>query len=308
MDSPQLLDSLTIIVNEISQIGKARTGVSSSGRYHALLDMWLQYSGRQQGALLQLSTAQTGEQQLQIIAQQGDSMASDRGPIWLSDITELADYVAKYRVDAPAQLLLLTATPVLPAPFATQGGHVILLKASENIWGLLLLADADKQNNLALASGLCCRMQAITCALLTAMETSSSLVRRMNHQRQIVRNMLGDIAPLTTAKNATVGSDDSGMKTKVMSAQPVTSAEHVASNNAQHNIITPDNGLATPSVIDADALSSLDLKQVTEDYQRQFIKQILAKYEGNSSATARAIGVDRSNLHRLMKRLAILDV
>jgi len=48
-----------------------------------------------------------------------------------------------------------------------------------------------------------------------------------------------------------------------------------------------------------------NLKQITDDFQTQFIKKILAENNGNSAATARAIGVDRSNLHRLMKRLEI---
>ncbi|MBL1418682.1 MAG: sigma 54-interacting transcriptional regulator, partial [Moritella sp.] len=48
-----------------------------------------------------------------------------------------------------------------------------------------------------------------------------------------------------------------------------------------------------------------NLKQITDDFQTQFIKKMLAEHNGNSAATARAIGVDRSNLHRLMKRLDI---
>lgn len=52
-------------------------------------------------------------------------------------------------------------------------------------------------------------------------------------------------------------------------------------------------------------LNDNNLKQVTDDFQRQFINKMLVENNGNSSATARAIGVDRSNLHRLMKRLEI---
>ncbi|PKH06199.1 nitric oxide reductase transcriptional regulator NorR [Moritella sp. Urea-trap-13] len=47
------------------------------------------------------------------------------------------------------------------------------------------------------------------------------------------------------------------------------------------------------------------LKQITDDFQTQFISKMLAENNSNSAATARAIGVDRSNLHRLMKRLNI---
>jgi len=51
--------------------------------------------------------------------------------------------------------------------------------------------------------------------------------------------------------------------------------------------------------------SDNNLKQITDDFQTQFIKKMLAENNGNSAATARSIGVDRSNLHRLMKRLEI---
>jgi anaerobic nitric oxide reductase transcription regulator len=51
--------------------------------------------------------------------------------------------------------------------------------------------------------------------------------------------------------------------------------------------------------------SDNNLKQITDDFQIQFIKKMLAENNGNSAATARMIGLDRSNLHRLMKRLEI---
>lgn len=51
--------------------------------------------------------------------------------------------------------------------------------------------------------------------------------------------------------------------------------------------------------------SDNNLKQLTDDFQKKFIMKVLAENNGNSAATARTIGVDRSNLHRLMKRLEI---
>lgn len=54
-----------------------------------------------------------------------------------------------------------------------------------------------------------------------------------------------------------------------------------------------------------DLSAGLNLKEATENFQRQFIKSALREQNGNSSAAARAIGVDRSNLHRLVKRLGI---
>ncbi len=58
---------------------------------------------------------------------------------------------------------------------------------------------------------------------------------------------------------------------------------------------------------DLDLSAGLNLKEATENFQRQFIKSALREHNGNSSAAARAIGVDRSNLHRLVKRLGISE-
>ncbi|GIC79001.1 nitric oxide reductase transcriptional regulator NorR [Moritella sp. F3] len=73
---------------------------------------------------------------------------------------------------------------------------------------------------------------------------------------------------------------------------------------------TAGTTVVTPSVGENDiVINTLDndnsLKQITDDFQTQFIKKMLAENNGNSAATARAIGVDRSNLHRLMKRLNV---
>ncbi len=53
---------------------------------------------------------------------------------------------------------------------------------------------------------------------------------------------------------------------------------------------------------DADALS---MAQVLEHYQRQLISQRLTQCEGNRAAAARSLGVNRSNFHRLLKRLGL---
>ncbi|WP_394205229.1 nitric oxide reductase transcriptional regulator NorR [Shewanella waksmanii] len=47
------------------------------------------------------------------------------------------------------------------------------------------------------------------------------------------------------------------------------------------------------------------LKQQTEEFQRQLILQQLSDAEGNWSAAAKALSVDRANLNRLAKRLGI---
>ena len=89
------------------------------------------------------------------------------------------------------------------------------------------------------------------------------------------------------------------------------------SNASLHTNMNTDSGVSEKGMAsvgnvagqDDIVISTVDndnnLKQITDDFQTQFIKKMLAENNGNSAATARAIGVDRSNLHRLMKRLDI---
>lgn len=51
--------------------------------------------------------------------------------------------------------------------------------------------------------------------------------------------------------------------------------------------------------------STIDFKKAVDDFQRQLIQQQLAAQQGNMAATAKVLGVDRGNFHRLLKRLAI---
>jgi anaerobic nitric oxide reductase transcription regulator len=46
-----------------------------------------------------------------------------------------------------------------------------------------------------------------------------------------------------------------------------------------------------------------NLKNATEEFQRQFIEKILSKHNGNQAAAAREMGINRSNFYRLLKRL-----
>ena len=46
-----------------------------------------------------------------------------------------------------------------------------------------------------------------------------------------------------------------------------------------------------------------NLKEATEEFQRQFIEKILSRHNGNQAAAAREMGVNRSNFYRLLKRL-----
>jgi anaerobic nitric oxide reductase transcription regulator len=48
-----------------------------------------------------------------------------------------------------------------------------------------------------------------------------------------------------------------------------------------------------------------DLRQATEDYQRQIINTCLERHQHNWASTARELGLNRANLARLAKRLGI---
>lgn len=52
-------------------------------------------------------------------------------------------------------------------------------------------------------------------------------------------------------------------------------------------------------------LPGLGLREAVERYQRQLIVTLLEQHQGNLSATARALRIDRGNLHRLTRRLGI---
>ncbi|MDP3877342.1 MAG: nitric oxide reductase transcriptional regulator NorR [Methylobacter sp.] len=66
---------------------------------------------------------------------------------------------------------------------------------------------------------------------------------------------------------------------------------------------TPDINRATALL--AEPTAPIDFKQAVDEFQRQLIRQQLAAQQGNMAATARALGLDRGNFHRLLKRLAV---
>ena len=51
--------------------------------------------------------------------------------------------------------------------------------------------------------------------------------------------------------------------------------------------------------------ATINLRNETEQFQRQVIKQVLIQENGNWAATARRLSVDRANLNRIAKRLDI---
>ena len=52
----------------------------------------------------------------------------------------------------------------------------------------------------------------------------------------------------------------------------------------------------------------IDLKNAVDEFQRQLIRQQLTEQQGNIAATARRLGLDRGNFHRLLKRLGIVEI
>jgi anaerobic nitric oxide reductase transcription regulator len=52
-------------------------------------------------------------------------------------------------------------------------------------------------------------------------------------------------------------------------------------------------------------LNGRSLRDAIDDYQRSVIQQEFQRADGNWAATARALGMHRSNLHHLAKRLGL---
>lgn len=62
---------------------------------------------------------------------------------------------------------------------------------------------------------------------------------------------------------------------------------------------SPESGGTAP------ALPQGNLREATEQFQRQQIVATLERHEHNWAAAARELGLDRANLHRLAKRLGL---
>ena len=72
-----------------------------------------------------------------------------------------------------------------------------------------------------------------------------------------------------------------------------------------------DLGLSSDLAVTAQAeaenqmLPGCGLREAVDQYQRQLIATLLQRHHGNLSATARALQIDRGNLHRLTRRLGL---
>jgi anaerobic nitric oxide reductase transcription regulator len=70
---------------------------------------------------------------------------------------------------------------------------------------------------------------------------------------------------------------------------------HANRNSAPTASPAPDPSLATTG----------DLRQATENYQRQIISACLERHQHNWASAARELGLDRANLGRMAKRLGL---
>ncbi|MEX1670105.1 nitric oxide reductase transcriptional regulator NorR [Zhongshania guokunii] len=92
---------------------------------------------------------------------------------------------------------------------------------------------------------------------------------------------------------------------KAKSLHPTTpSLLHIC--NTDLNLNPSSTPIVSSGVSDALAAPEVvNLKQATDDFQRQIISQSLASNNGNQAQAAKDIGMDRSNFYRLRKRLNI---
>ena len=51
--------------------------------------------------------------------------------------------------------------------------------------------------------------------------------------------------------------------------------------------------------------SDVTLKEIREDYEKKYIISSLKKHDGNISATAKELDIERTNLHRKIKQYKI---
>ena len=67
----------------------------------------------------------------------------------------------------------------------------------------------------------------------------------------------------------------------------------------------PGTALPSSPSLSVDVSPGLGLREATEAFQRQWLQALLARHGGVAAAAAREAGVDRSNFHRLLRRLGL---
>jgi anaerobic nitric oxide reductase transcription regulator len=62
---------------------------------------------------------------------------------------------------------------------------------------------------------------------------------------------------------------------------------------------------APPETLTPAARRPRNLRDAVRDFQRELVRETLAESDGNWAAAARALGLHRSNLHHLARRLGL---
>jgi DNA-binding NtrC family response regulator len=57
--------------------------------------------------------------------------------------------------------------------------------------------------------------------------------------------------------------------------------------------------------IDVDIPFKVAKQDLTEEFERRYIRKLLADHHGNISAAARAAGIDRMSIHKMLHRLGL---
>jgi len=104
------------------------------------------------------------------------------------------------------------------------------------------------------------------------------------------------------------GSRSAIVKIQVMHLESLTrSAEYSTHNHTPSAAIPQPAVLNTGElVLNTEELGSRNLKQATEQFQRQLIVATLERHNGNWAAAGRSLETDRANLSRMAKRLGIV--
>lgn len=100
------------------------------------------------------------------------------------------------------------------------------------------------------------------------------------------------------------------MKHAIERAAVLARASQIQGDVTLHRALFNFSEAGNPEVMaapenEAPEVTSFNLQQATQDFQRQQITKILQAHQMNWSAAARALEMDGGNLHRLAKRLGM---
>jgi anaerobic nitric oxide reductase transcription regulator len=85
----------------------------------------------------------------------------------------------------------------------------------------------------------------------------------------------------------------------------VLSARHLESDIGKVALENGDAQTANVQPGPNEPLRHRTLKESAQAHRRQVVQQVLVEHQNNLAAAARALGMDRGNFHRLVKRLGL---